>query len=121
MCLRTNPIAEIFLTPHPSLQHFPKRFCNYIGRYIIISQQLDQCSLRVAEIAIIGSVGNVGSVASVRGILAALTRQLILDVTSNHPGQLCPDSRNADHSQQHHRKYEETNAPTSDCRSFSLA
>ena len=27
-----------FLTPHPSLQHFPKRFCNYIGRYIIISQ-----------------------------------------------------------------------------------
>ncbi len=88
------------LTPHPSLQHLPKRFYNYIGRYIIISQQLDQCSLRIAEIVIIGSdgsvgsVGSVASVAGVRGILAALTRQLILDITSNHPGQLFPNSRN---------------------------
>ena len=109
-----------FLTSHPSLQHFPKRFCNHIGRYIILSQHLDQCSLRIAEIVITGSVGSVGSI-SVRGIFATLNRELILNITRNHPGQLFPESRNADHSQQHHRKNEETNGPTSNCRSFILA
>ena len=54
-----------FLTPHPSLQHFPKSLCKYIWRYIMSSQQLDQRSLLIAEIVIVGSVGTVGSVGGI--------------------------------------------------------
>src|SRR6266540_3405158 len=103
------------LTPHPSLQHFPKRFSNYVGRYIIISQQLDQCSLRITEIVIIESVGSVGSVVAVRGIFAAFVCQLIFDIT--HSKQSPADSRN----DQHHRQNQESNSPPAYYWRFILA